>query len=124
MITLKFPMVLHVPYGGFSLTAAIMDALRAAQWEHFDRLENHEDYSHWLRQDPTLIRIVREFEAQLAAAKLGYKEMRELERTLLMGLRVGEVEICVDIEDNDGMESIHVSGQWSPGSRTRSSRFV
>jgi hypothetical protein len=121
VIKLELPLVIHADYGGFSLTNAIVEKLRERNWAHMNSIERTSSDSWYvmheregeLRRDPELIDVVRKFETELKelqTARVGWREFKEAEMTLLHGLKVVNVTIEVDVEDCDGKETVHVCG--------------
>lgn len=118
-LTFKIPLVLHRTHGGFHLTDALVAELRSRGWEHLDKacrtsqdrwyLENVDA----LRRDPMLVDVVRKFEVEVQELQrdgVSWKEVAGTELALLCGLRVVEVTVNIDVEDNAGLETVHVNG--------------
>jgi hypothetical protein len=60
-----------------------------------------------------LVDVVRQLEVELAAATADmndWTQRRALERELLHGLKVVQVRVVLEIHDDDGKESVRVTG--------------
>lgn len=116
----KIPMVIHVDHGGFSLTATVHERLETAGVSWLSRCDRASD-DRWylpfddegLRRDPDLVDVVRQLEVELEAATAeleDWSDRQVLERQLLHGLRVVNVRIVVEVLDDDGKETVRVTG--------------
>jgi hypothetical protein len=125
---MKIDMVIHGDYGGFSLTDEIVERLREQgctwvdqcmrtdgsdpRWYPEAQLERDNSF----RQDPIFVGVIRELQGLLdrdGVEMASWKDRRTLERRVLNGLRVVGITVEIEIEDDDGKESVHVfGGAW------------
>ena len=122
---LNFKLVIHTEFGGFSLTQEMVDRLaeRGCKWadkcgksygsnpKYYIPYEDDDELKY--RSDADLIAVVEElteeFESKVKELT-DWRERRQLERTMLDGLKVVEVNVSVEIEDHDGKETVRVHG--------------
>lgn len=120
-MSMSFQMVIHVDFGGFSLTRSVYERLKQRGVEWLPRCAKnsmgcwylpYEDGEE-LRRDPDLIEVVRQLEAEVEefGAKLEtWEERRDLERRLLGGIRNITVHVNIEIEEHAGRETVRVTG--------------
>jgi hypothetical protein len=119
---IKFELVLHTDYGGFSLTDKIVERLLEMDSELTEDLPSYEGVEMWyhprandleFRRHPDLIKVVKEFQTELVEFEktdATWEEVAAKQLELLHGLKVVEATIRVDIDEDDGKESLHVYG--------------
>lgn len=120
----KFPMVLHTEFGGFHLTQEMVNRLLERKCEWASQCQKstgsnpmwfvpYGDGSDDLRKDEDLVAVVRElteeFEAKAKTLDT-WRERADLRRDMLTNLRVVDVRVVIEIDDNDGKETVRVTG--------------
>ena len=117
----KIPIVIHVDYGGFTLTGRVHELLAERKVPWLKRCAKTAD-GRWflphkeddeLRRDPDLVEVVRELEGEFVAAITDINDWtarNRLEQQLLHGLKVVNVTVSIEIEEHDGKETVRVTG--------------
>jgi len=115
------PVAVHVSHGGFGLTPVMHERLLERDVSWLARCGRASDGRRWylpsdgdeLRRDPDLVEVVRQLEHELEERTAGvesWAERADIERRLLDGVRVARVRIVIEVEDDDGRETIRVTG--------------
>lgn len=120
----KIPLVVHTDYGGFGLTSLMRERLQERQVPWIERCQPTSDGRWYLpynegdefRRDSDLVDVVRQLEIEFAAMVsdiTDWTERQKIERNLLHGLQVVEVQVVLEIHDHDGKETVRVTGgRW------------
>jgi len=114
--------VIHEPYGGFSLTDVIVNKLREMKselapgftpeyrmsygWLH---PQEYESDGIALRTHRDLVKVVEDLTTELEGID-GSGKRREKEKEMLNGLAVKTISFDIEIEDHDGAETVRVYG--------------
>jgi len=118
--------VIHQPYGGFSLTDAIVEKLREmgshlaqeltpeCRFEGLGWLHGREGepgYEKTFRAHPDLVKVVEELTEEVKKAP-SWEERLKQERELLNGLVVATLDISIEIEECEGSEIVRLRGTY------------
>lgn len=114
--------VIHEPYGGFSLTDVIVDKLRGMKSELAAGFTSEYKMSHgWLhpqeyesdgiglRTHRDLVKVVEDLTAEVEVID-DFKKRRQKEKEMLNGLAVKTISLSIEIECCDGAETVKVYG--------------